>query len=431
LVVSLPGAPLCERRATAYILRSYPRLSQTFILNEILALEGIGVELLVFAMTTSSEQIRQRGVDLVRSPLHYLDKSASKSRAAIAREHVRALRRRPRRYLTTAAYVLRRRDLDRGYTTASRWSCFGAALRVVDEIDRTARAGGPLVTHVHSHFAHDPTLIALLVKRLTGLPFTFTAHARDIYQTPARVLAERIGESAGVITCCEANMAYLVDVAGRPARGKTRVIHHGIDRTVMPEPHPTAADATPVILSAGRLVEKKGFEDLLVACSLLKLRGVRFRCVIVGEGRLRDQIASVVTELGLVDDVVLTGARRQDQLLKEFGLATVFALTPIVTDDGDRDGIPNVILESLACGVPVVGTAAGGITEVLIHERTGLVAQPGDIVAIAAQLERLLGDPALRRKLATAGQRVVAEQFDAHTNALQIAEMLKPKELTT
>jgi glycosyltransferase involved in cell wall biosynthesis len=429
--VSRPGAPLCERRATAYILRSYPRLSQTFILNEILALEGIGVELLIFAMTTSSEQIRQRGVDLVRSPLHYLDGSASKSQAAIAREHVRALRRRPRRYLTTAAYVLRRRDLERGYTTASRWSCFGAALRVVDEIDRTARAGGPLVTHVHSHFAHDPTLIALLVKRLTGLPFTFTAHARDIYQTPARVLAERIAESAGVVTCCEANMAYLVDVAGWCARSKMRVIHHGIDRTVMPEPHPTAADATPVILSAGRLVEKKGFEDLLVACSLLKLRRVRFRCVIVGEGRLRDQIASAVTDLGLADDVMLTGARRQDQLLKEFGRATVFALTPIVTDDGDRDGIPNVILESLACGVPVVSTAAGGITEVLIHERTGLLAQPGDIVAIAAQLERLLGDPALRRKLATAGQRVVAEQFDAHTNALQIAEMLTPKELTT
>lgn len=429
--MSRPGAPLCERRATAYILRSYPRLSQTFILNEILALEGIGVELLIFAMTTSSEQIRQRGVDLVRSPLHYLDGSASKSQAAIAREHVRALRRRPRRYLTTAAYVLRRRDLERGYTTASRWSCFGAALRVVDEIDRTARAGGPLVTHVHSHFAHDPTLIALLVKRLTGLPFTFTAHARDIYQTPARVLAERIAESAGVVTCCEANMAYLVDVAGWCARSKMRVIHHGIDRTVMPEPHPTAADATPVILSAGRLVEKKGFEDLLVACSLLKLRRVRFRCVIVGEGRLRDQIASAVTDLGLADDVMLTGARRQDQLLKEFGRATVFALTPIVTDDGDRDGIPNVILESLACGVPVVSTAAGGITEVLIHERTGLLAQPGDIVAIAAQLERLLGDPALRRKLATAGQRVVAEQFDAHTNALQIAEMLTPKELTT
>ncbi len=429
--MSRPGAPLCERRATAYILRSYPRLSQTFILNEILALEGIGVELLIFAMTTSSEQIRQRGVDLVRSPLHYLDGSASKSQAAIAREHVRALRRRPRRYLTTAAYVLRRRDLERGYTTASRWSCFGAALRVVDEIDRTARAGGPLVTHVHSHFAHDPTLIALLVKRLTGLPFTFTAHARDIYQTPARVLAERIAESAGVVTCCEANMAYLVDVAGWCARSKMRVIHHGIDRTVMPEPPPTAADATPVILSAGRLVEKKGFEDLLVACSLLKLRRVRFRCVIVGEGRLRDQIASAVTDLGLADDVMLTGARRQDQLLKEFGRATVFALTPIVTDDGDRDGIPNVILESLACGVPVVSTAAGGITEVLIHERTGLLAQPGDIVAIAAQLERLLGDPALRRKLATAGQRVVAEQFDAHTNALQIAEMLTPKELTT
>ena len=429
--MSRPGSPPWERRATAYILRSYPRLSQTFILNEILALEEIGVDLLIFAMTTSSEQTRQRGVDLVRSRMHYLDRSASRSRVAVAREHLRALRRRPGRYLTTAAYVLRRRDLERGYTTASRWSCFYAALRVVDEIDRTARASGPLVTHVHSHFAHDPTLIALLVKRLTGLPFTFTAHARDIYQTPARVLAERIAESAGVVTCCEANMAYLVDVAGRRERAKIRVIHHGIDRTTMPEPDRMAAVATPVILSAGRLVEKKGFGDLLAACSLLKRRRVRFRCVIVGEGGLRDQLASAVAELGLADDVVLTGALRQDQLLREFGRATVFALTPIVANDGDRDGIPNVILESLACGVPVVSTAAGGITEVLIHERTGLVAQPGDILTIAAQLERLLGDSALRRKLAAAGQRVVAEQFDAHTNALQIAEMLKPKELTT
>jgi glycosyltransferase involved in cell wall biosynthesis len=422
---------MSEHRATAYILRSYPRLSQTFILNEILALEGIGVELLIFAMTPSSEQIRQPGVDLVRSPIHYLDNRAPTSRRETARKHLQALRRIPRRYLTTAAYVLCRRDLEHGYTAASRWSCFRAALGVIDEIDRTARTGGPLVTHVHSHFAHDPTLIALLVKRLTGLPFTFTAHARDIYQTPVRALAERIDESAGVVTCCEANRAYLAGVAGPRKRGKIRVIHHGIDRTAMPEPYPQSSDGIPTILSAGRLVEKKGFEDLLSACSLLRLRRVRFRCLIVGHGPLRDQLASAVRDLELTDQVVLTGARRQDQLLREFGRATVFALTPIVTDDGDRDGIPNVILESLACGVPVVSTAAGGITEVLIHECTGLVAPPGDIVEIAAQLERLFGDPALRRRLATAGQRVVAEQFDAHTNALQIADMLKPKELTT
>jgi glycosyltransferase involved in cell wall biosynthesis len=413
--------------AVAYIVRSYPRLSQTFILNEILALERLGLRIEIFGMTDPGEPVVQSGVGEVRAPARYLDSAVRRRLWAIVAEHVRVAARSPRRYAATAAYVLRRRDLDRGYTTASRFTCFVQAVYLARLIG--ARNGATRIAHIHSHFAHDPTLTALLVKRLTGVPYSFTAHARDLYQTPVRALAERVHEATAVVTCCAANRRYL-ERAVPAGRAKLELIHHGVDvRTFHPQVN-GHGPAAPLILSVGRLVEKKGFGDLIRACDLLNRRGVRFECVIYGDGPLRERLLELIEQLGLEADVRLAGARPQAELTDELARATVFALAPKVTDDGDRDGIPNVLVEAMACGLAVASTAAGGVPELVIHGRTGLLAAPGDVAGIADNLAALIGRPALRRRLGSHARKMVAEGFDVEANARRLVPILTATEGT-
>ncbi len=420
-----PPADLGEPQGpwVAYIVRSYPRLSQTFILNEILSLERLGMRIEIFGMTDPGESLVQPGVSDVRARANYLEASLRRRWRAIAAEHLRVAARAPWRYASAAVYVLRRPDLDAGYTTASRFACFAHAVHLTRVMGTGTRGRGGRPVHVHSHFAHDPTLIALLVKRLTGVPFSFTAHARDLYQTPVRALAERVREATAVVTCCSANRSYLEQAVPEGA-AKVRVIHHGIDLTAFGPAPRDGGTGTPVILSAGRLVDKKGYSHLLAACSLLQQRGHRFRCVIHGDGPLRGELLETIARLGLTQTVTLAGSRTQVELAAEMARATVFALTPIVTDEGDRDGIPNVLVEAMASGLAVTSTAAGGIPEIVIHGRTGLLAQPGDVAAIAENLHVLLTDAALRRRLGGHARDAVAEQFDAETNARELARVL-------
>lgn len=405
----------------AYILRSFPRLSQTFILNEILALEQLGLKLHIFALTDPREAIVQDGVADVRAPTEYLESAQRRPAAVVLVEHLRVAITSPRRYLGTAAYVLRRSDLDAGYTASSRFACFIQAVRLARMLRR-----GTTVTHVHAHFAHDPTLIALLLKKLTGIGYSFTAHARDLYQIPPASLAERMAEARAVVTCCRANLDYLNDVAPDLTREKARVIHHGIDLDAFRPPEARGSSSrAPLILSVGRLVEKKGFPDLIAACALLKQAGHRFRCEIYGEGPLYDELVRLIARFGAAERVIIAGARTQEDLAEAFRAADVFALTPVVTDDGDRDGIPNVLVEAMACGLPVVSTPVGGIPEVVIHCETGLLAEPHDPPSIAGHLAALLVDAGRRRRLGAAARRAVVNRFDTAANARALAAVLE------
>jgi glycosyltransferase involved in cell wall biosynthesis len=405
-----------------YLVRSWPRLSQTFVVNEILEQERLGTQLELYSLSHSDEQLVQPQVHAVRATVHYLDERPRGAPLAGARDCWLVARSAPRAFGTTLLFALARPQLARGYATLSTLGCLRAAVRLGAAIHRVRRAGRP-IEHLHAHFAHDPALVALLTSRLTGVPYSVTAHARDLYQIPVPSLRVRVRCAVALVTCCAANLDYLRSVLPATLHPRLRLVHHGVelDRFV---PAPRSDRPSPVeIVSVGRLVEKKGFADLLHACSRLKNAATHapFRLRIYGDGPMRTEIADLRDRLGLQAEVELAGERDGDDVLRAYQRADVFALTPCVTADGDRDGVPNVIVEAMACGLPVVTTDAGGIPEVVQHGVNGLVARPRDIPTLAAHLAALVTDPARRRELGEAGRRTVEAGFDVRSAARELS----------
>lgn len=392
----------------AYLVRSWPRLSQTFILNEVLGLEAQGVDLRIFALTRARDAVVQPGVVRVAAPVRHLDENR---RSVLA--HARVFRRGPGRYARTLASALRQRDLYGGYTASGPGAAFHRAVLVA------AAAGG--CTHVHAHFAHDPALVALLVRRLTGLPFTFTAHARDLYQIPTAALRARAAEASAVVTCCRANADHIAAVlaGGGPP---VEVVYHGVDLAVFTPGGRGASGDPPLVLAVGRLVPKKGFDVLLEALARVASAGVRFRCEITGDGPERSALEARRDRLGLAGAVGFGAARPQPELVQAYQAADLFALTPRVLADGDRDGVPNVLVEAMACGLPVVSTTAGGIGELVVSGQNGLLAEPEDVDGIAACLAKLLDDAGERRRMGEAAAGTAAA-WDMRLAAARLAEL--------
>lgn len=410
----------------AYILRSYPRLSQTFVLHEIHALERFGLRLRIFAVVNPHEPLAQAEVARVQAPVHYLAPSHGHGSLATIRDHIALCLKSPRRYSTTLWYVLRHAEIDRGYRAASRFECFSQAVYLLRLISDAERQTSCKIGHLHAHFAHDPALIAMLTFMLGGPPYSFTVHARDLYQVRSEAVAARVARATAVVACCAANVEVLRRIAPMEPPAKFRLVPYGVDlRRFFPAEAREPAAEVPTIVSVGRFVEKKGFQDLIPALGALKRRGYRFRCAIYGEGEYRSVLEGAIEGHDLAADVALAGAVTQQQLIPLLQRADVFVLTPCIVADGDRDGMPNVLLEAMACGLPVVSTPIVGIPEVIDHGRNGLLAAPRDVQGIADALAALLDDAALRRRLGAEARRTVVERYDLDSTAGRLAALLE------
>jgi glycosyltransferase involved in cell wall biosynthesis len=413
-----------SNKQIGYLLRSYPRLSQTFVLNEILALEKIGVSIQVFALTNPHEKVVQMQVDQVQAPIHYLEESIEPRRIGNRlREHLQVARLHFGGYIRSLFYTATHPKIDQGYTASSRWECFLQAVHLVYVLHLQERETGKKLDHLHAHFAHDPTLIAYLVHLISRIPFSFTAHARDLYQVPEEVLTDRIRLARAVVTCCGANMEYLNQIAPSQ-QSKFALVYHGVNlKDFQPAQNGDALSAAekPMILSVGRLVEKKGFQDLLQALLIVKERGQRFCCTIYGDGPLSQTLQKWLEEHDMAGDVMLMGDSTQQELISIYQKATLFALTPVQTEDGDRDGIPNVLLEAMAVGLPVITTAVAGIPELVEDNQNGLLYQPHDVDGISSGILELLDNAEKRKLLGDLASKKVKEQFDV----AQAAKRLK------
>ena len=405
---------LNQERGVAYIVKSWPRLSETFILNEVAALERQGVSLRIFSIKEPNREPVHDGVAQVRAKVTYLDLPRHWTSALPA--NARSFWRWPGRYCRTlaeaSATVIRHRRL--------------AALRhflkagyLADMLFREP------VAHLHAHFATSPSLVAMFTHQLSGVPYSLTAHAKDIYVNRPDLIRAEIGRAQAVVTCTDYNRRYLLSRFRSACDGKLRCIYHGLDLSQFKFRGPAARDAGPLILSVARLVEKKGLSNLIAAAEILRRRGRRFRVEIIGNGALRQALEARIGEFALNDRVRLLGAQSHEAVHQAYHRASVFALPCVVTANGDRDGIPNVLLEAMASGVPVVATRVSGIPELIESERDGLLVEPNSPEKLADAIDRLLKHPELGEGLARAARSKIEADFSVEDGARQLLELFR------
>jgi glycosyltransferase involved in cell wall biosynthesis len=265
----------------------------------------------------------------------------------------------------------------------------------------------------------------MVVAGLLHLPYSFTAHARDIYAAPS-ALEEKIRGAALVVTCTRYNLEHLRALCPDVPADRIRLVHHGVDLPTGPVPAEFASTAfprPPLIVAAGRLIEKKGFDILIDACSILRDRGIAFRCRIFGTGSLEKRLRGHISAAGLGTEVEMAGWRSTAELLETFANASVFAMPSRISDRGDRDGIPNVVLEAMSVGLPVVATQVSGIPEAVEHETTGVLIRPDDPQALADALVRILADPPTAARMGAAGRHRIHAEFSIAASSERLAPL--------
>lgn len=396
----------------AYIIKCFPRLSETFILHEVLELEQQGMPLHIFSLLPATGKINRAAQD-VRSQITYVPHLFWRGLPTFLPCAIRRFRKTPWVMLSVCLATLIRLHHP---------SMFRKVFQATYIAEQLEQEG---ITHLHAHYANTPTTLAFIIHELTGIPYSFTAHAKDIYLSEKWVLAYRIRHARFVVTCTDYNWHYLENVSETPLYTPIYRIYHGLDLCTFPAEVPTerAASNSPLILCVARLVEKKGLPYLLAACHLLKKQGYVFRCRIIGEGPLRPQLEQRISELALNECVELCGEQTHEQVIATYRQATLKVLPCIIGENGDRDGIPNVLVEALYMGVPVVSTPISGIPELITSEVNGLLVESRDSDALASAIARLFDDAMLRQRLAQAGRQTVLEHFVMERNARLLKQL--------
>lgn len=405
----MSGPQLATHRSprVGYILKMFPRLSETFILNELLELEAQGVEVSVFS-TMYPVDGRFHG-RLAQLKLGVETIPRDKPEAYWERLHGELAEHTPPFERWNAAYAFLRRhaipkDLDlllRAAIIAARVDALG-------------------IQHLHSHFATVAARLAALVHLMTGVPFSFTSHAKDIFRETVdrEIYRELVDRSAFNITVSDFNREFiLAETPGVDAEKVVR-LYNGIDLEYF-RPVPGIGRESNRIVSIGRLVPKKGFDHLLRAARRLLDRGRTFRLSIVGDGESRDELLALHRTLGLGDSVEFLGARSQDDVRELLARSSFSVLACVPDEIGNRDALPTTLLESLACGVPAISTRLTGVPEI-IDDTVGAIVEPGDDEALARAIERFLDN--VPGDLSRACRARAEERFDLRRNVATLRE---------
>lgn len=396
----------------AYLIKCFPRLSETFILHEVLELERQGLPLRIYSLLKPTGKM-SKAVQEVQAPVTYIPNGFPFGTLLLLAVAIQRFFKAPWCFLCISIAALVRHH----HSSTPKHLLY--AMYLAYQLEREG------ITHIHAHYANVPTTVVLLAHQFTGIPYSFTAHAKDIYLSRKATLAYKMRKARFVVTCTAYNQHYLRTLVDQCPDEHIHCIYHGLNLRIFPSN--TSIDPDPVthplILTIARLVEKKGLPYLLQACRMLKDQGYNFTCRIVGEGPLRSILEQEISKLALTDLVELRGAETHERVIEMYQHARMLVLPCIVGKDGDRDGIPNVLVESLHMGVPVVSTSVSGIPELITSEINGLLVEPHDSAALAFAMARLLDDPLLCRRLTLAGQQTVLERFDMARNTTYLKSL--------
>lgn len=387
-----------------YILKMFPRLSETFILNELLELEREGASINIFSSTDPFNSkpylVHDELIKELKAPVIYLT---------------------PKQMLKR--WKIRRVQFREGVSVEKRWKeAVGsdASETYINQIRgflvaSMARSLG--ITHLHAHFGTEAASVALHASRLVGIPFSFTAHAKDIYHKTYNIdhLREKILGAKFVVTVSDYNRQYLMKLVGKRQARKIIRIYNGIDLKRFGYDIRKHQDPS-LILSVGRLIQKKGFTYLIQACSILKKRGFNCKCYIIGDGPLKESLELEINALGLQSSVKLLGPKSQEHVFEILKTASIFVLPSIIDEFGDRDALPTVLLEAHAMGLPVISTNISGIPEIVDNGKTGFLVQPKDPISLAKKIEKVLSNHQLGTSLGQNGRKKVEALFDIRKN---------------
>jgi glycosyltransferase involved in cell wall biosynthesis len=396
-------SPCRAPQRVAYVLKRYPRFSETFVVNEILAHEAAGLSLEIFALRPTTDSHFQHAIANVRAPVTYLRYSGIKAET-FWEELTRSTVDLP----AVWSHLARAR----GYT----------AIEVYQAVQLAQQIRARRIDHMHAHFATSAAAVARLASLMTGVPYTITAHAKDIFHhsVDEQMLADKIHDAAAVVTVSDFNLQNLQQRFPESAARLHRIYNglqledYPLDRSINPQP---------VVLAVGRLVEKKGFRHLVDACAALRDRNCQFECQIVGGGELADALQQQIDAQHLGEHVRLLGPRPLAEVRQRMRQAALLVVPCITATTGDRDGLPTVLLEAMACGTPCLSTELVGIPEVVRHLETGLLVPEQDTPALADGIRQLLHDRSLGQRLATAARELIECQFDVQRNSAELRQL--------
>ncbi len=403
-----------SKRKIAYIMSRFPKITETFVLYEILAVRDQGFEVEIFPLIRERQAVTHPEAEALLPKVHFHPVISP----SILKAHLYYFRRSPSTYSRTLLEVLR-----------GSWGSlnfFLGALAIFPKVVRFAydmeEAG---VSHVHAHFANHPAVAALIIGKLTGIPYSFTAHGSDLH-VDRRMLAEKVASSAFTVTVSSYNRELIVKECGEKFRDRVQVIHCGVDPDLFAtasESPCTGSSQRVRIVCVGSLEEVKGHRFLVEACRILKGSGVDFTCHLVGEGKLRTSIEQLVERSNLQDRVVFHGALARPDVVQLLSGSDISVLSSVKTANGKREGIPVALMEAMAAGLPVVSSRLSGIPELVEDGHTGLLVQQRNPAEIAEALRILACNTTMRRKMGQSGRDRVTRLFNLRRNAEQLGQL--------
>jgi glycosyltransferase involved in cell wall biosynthesis len=386
----------------AFVLKGYPRLSETFIAQEILALQRRGLPIRIVSLRHPTDRTTHPVHDEITAPVSYLPEYLYQEPLRVLRAWWQARR------LPGYGKAWRQwwRDLKRD-RTANRIRRFGQACVLACET-------APHVRQLHAHFLHTPSSVTRYAAMMTSLPWSASAHAKDIYTSPDWELSEKLGDCQWLVTCTASNRDHLAALA---PDDRASLVYHGLDLERWPPPPERkekrdGSDPANLValVSVGRAVPKKGYDDLIDA--LARLPGdLHWHLTHIGGGALRDALQEQARKAGIAERITWLGSQPQTAVLQAYHASDLFVLASKIAGDGDRDGLPNVLMEAQSQGLAVVATEVSAVPELITHDVNGLLSAPGDPKALAASLQRAITDSDLRERLGKAGEARVRIEF--------------------
>jgi glycosyltransferase involved in cell wall biosynthesis len=397
-----------------YVVKRFPRASETFIAQEVLALERLGADVTVLSLRPNDSQVGHAWLEELRAPVHvYEERGFSPAWRDLQKQARRGSMSRERVHEALIEAFDHPERSGRRYLVEALW--------VAEHVQALG------LDHLHAHFANHPTFVAMLSGLLAEVPYSFTAHAKDIYTAgPTQELWRRqVERAAFAVTVSDANRFHLRSVLGRRLMSKLHRLYNGVDLGWVKPGLRERSDTAVEVLFVSRLVEKKGADILLEALARLIAVDAPVQLTVVGDGDQTAALRDQAVALGVTDRVRFAGALPHHEVVERMGSADLFVLPCRIAADGDRDALPTVLLEAMAVGLPCVSTPVNGVAEIVEDGKTGLLVPVEDSESLAEAISSLAADPARRRVMAAAGRARVEERFDIRRNVAQLREWMR------